>query len=62
MKQKIWPVFEEYRAQLNARGLKEMTDAVREMLASFYKTKGIYCLIRPLLWMKRRIWGGNFSN
>jgi superfamily I DNA/RNA helicase/mRNA-degrading endonuclease RelE of RelBE toxin-antitoxin system len=30
MKQKIWPVFEEYRAQLNARGLKEMTDAVRD--------------------------------
>ncbi len=29
-KQKIWPVFEEYRAQLNAKGLKEMTDAVRD--------------------------------
>lgn len=30
MKQKIWTVFEEYRAQLNAKGLKEMTDAVRD--------------------------------
>ena len=30
MKQKIWSVFEEYRAQLNAKGLKEMTDAVRD--------------------------------
>ncbi|HQP25136.1 MAG TPA: 3'-5' exonuclease [Smithellaceae bacterium] len=30
VKQKIWPVFEEYRAQLNARGMKEMTDAVRD--------------------------------
>jgi superfamily I DNA/RNA helicase len=30
MKQKIWSVFEEYRAQLNARGLKEMADAVRD--------------------------------
>jgi len=30
MKQKIWSVFEEYRAQLNAKSLKEMTDAVRD--------------------------------
>jgi len=30
MKQKVWSVFEEYRAQLNAKGLKEMTDAVRD--------------------------------
>ncbi|MDP2645963.1 MAG: 3'-5' exonuclease [Desulfobacterales bacterium] len=30
MKQKIWSVFEEYRAQLNAKGLKEMADAVRD--------------------------------
>ncbi len=30
MKQKIWIVFEEYRAQLNARGMKEMQDAVRD--------------------------------
>jgi len=30
MKKKIWPVFEEYRAQLNAKGLKEMMDAVRD--------------------------------
>jgi superfamily I DNA/RNA helicase/mRNA-degrading endonuclease RelE of RelBE toxin-antitoxin system len=30
MKQKMWSVFEEYRAQLNAKGLKEMTDAVRD--------------------------------
>ncbi len=30
MKQKIWPVFEEYRVQLNAKGLKEMMDAVRD--------------------------------
>lgn len=30
MKQKIWLVFEEYRAQLNAKGLKELMDAVRD--------------------------------
>ena len=30
MKQKIWIVFEEYRAQLNARGMKEIADAVRD--------------------------------
>jgi len=30
VKQKIWSVFEEYRAQLNAKGMKEMTDAVRD--------------------------------
>lgn len=30
MKQRIWPVFEEYRAQLNAKGLKEIADAVRD--------------------------------
>ena len=30
VKQKIWSVFEEYRAQLNAKGLKEITDAVRD--------------------------------
>jgi len=30
VKQKIWSVFEEYRAQLTAKGLKEMTDAVRD--------------------------------
>ncbi len=30
MKQKIWIVFEEYRAQLNAKGMKEMADAVRD--------------------------------
>jgi superfamily I DNA/RNA helicase/mRNA-degrading endonuclease RelE of RelBE toxin-antitoxin system len=30
VKQKIWPVFEEYRAQLNGKSLKEMTDAVRD--------------------------------
>ena len=30
MKQKIWSVFEEYRAQLNTKGLKEITDAVRD--------------------------------
>ncbi|MBW6486377.1 MAG: UvrD-helicase domain-containing protein [Syntrophobacterales bacterium] len=30
MKQAIWTVFEEYRAQLNAKGLKEITDAVRD--------------------------------
>lgn len=29
-KQKIWSVFEEYRAQLNAKGMKEMADAVRD--------------------------------
>ena len=30
MKQAIWLVFEEYRAQLNSKGLKEMMDAVRD--------------------------------
>lgn len=30
LKQNIWSVFEEYRAQLNAKGLKELTDAVRD--------------------------------
>lgn len=29
-RQKIWPVFEEYRAQLNENGLKEMIDATRD--------------------------------
>lgn len=29
-RQKIWPVFEEYRAQLNQHGLKEFIDAVRD--------------------------------
>jgi superfamily I DNA/RNA helicase/mRNA-degrading endonuclease RelE of RelBE toxin-antitoxin system len=29
-KQLIWPVFEEYRAQLNAHGLKELVDATRD--------------------------------
>ncbi|HLA28585.1 MAG TPA: UvrD-helicase domain-containing protein [Syntrophales bacterium] len=38
-KQKIWPVFEEYRAQLNAKSLKEMTDAVRDAF-SILQNKG----------------------
>ena len=29
-KKSIWPVFEEYRAQLNAHGLKELIDAMRD--------------------------------
>lgn len=29
-KKAIWPVFEEYRARLNAGGLKELTDATRD--------------------------------
>lgn len=29
-KKSIWPVFEEYRAQLNAHGLKELVDATRD--------------------------------
>lgn len=29
-KKAIWPVFEEYRAQLNAHGLKELVDATRD--------------------------------
>jgi superfamily I DNA/RNA helicase/mRNA-degrading endonuclease RelE of RelBE toxin-antitoxin system len=29
-KKAIWPVFEEYRAQLNAHGLKELIDATRD--------------------------------
>jgi len=29
-KKLIWPVFEEYRAQLNAHGFKELTDATRD--------------------------------
>ena len=29
-KKSIWPVFEEYRAQLNAHGLKELIDATRD--------------------------------
>ena len=29
-KKSIWPIFEEYRAQLNARGLKELIDATRD--------------------------------
>ncbi|MCB0288744.1 MAG: DEAD/DEAH box helicase [Calditrichaeota bacterium] len=29
-RKKIWPVFEEYRAQLNQNGLKEFTDALRD--------------------------------
>jgi superfamily I DNA/RNA helicase/mRNA-degrading endonuclease RelE of RelBE toxin-antitoxin system len=33
LRKKIWPVFEEYRAQLNGHNKKEFTDAVRDALA-----------------------------
>lgn len=41
LRQKIWPVFEEYRLQLKAQGLRHVDDAYRELRDMLAQTPGL---------------------
>jgi superfamily I DNA/RNA helicase len=48
MKKKVWPVFQEYRAQLNERGQKEYVDLIRDA-RQLIENKGLKLPYRALI-------------
>ncbi len=48
MKKKVWPVFQEYRAQLNEQGMKEYIDLIRDA-RGLIETKGIVLPYRAVV-------------
>lgn len=48
MKKKVWPVFQEYRAQLNERGKKEYVDLIRDA-RQLIENKGLHLPYRAVV-------------